>query len=34
LAQGSIGNYRNLPLSPTIAGCFAFVDAKVATAFE
>lgn len=29
-AQGSIGNYRNLPLSPTIAGCFAFADAKVA----
>lgn len=32
--QGSIGNYRNLPLSPTIAGCFAFADAKVAQAFE
>lgn len=28
-AQGSIGNYRNLPLSPTIAGCFAYADAKV-----
>jgi hypothetical protein len=33
-AEGSIGNYRNLPLSPTIAGCFALVDAKVAEAFE
>jgi hypothetical protein len=33
-AQGSIGNYRNLPLSPTIAGCFALADAKVAEAFE
>jgi hypothetical protein len=34
LGQGSIGNYRNLPLSPTIAGCFAFADAKVAEAFQ
>jgi hypothetical protein len=33
-AQGAIGNYRNLPLSPTIAGCFALADAKVAEAFE
>ncbi len=33
-ANGSIGNYRNLPLSPTIAGCFAFADAKVAEAFQ
>jgi hypothetical protein len=33
-AQGSIGNYRNLPLSPTIAGCFALADAKVAEAFQ
>jgi hypothetical protein len=33
-AEGSIGNYRNLPLSPTIAGCFALADAKVAEAFE
>jgi hypothetical protein len=33
-SHGSIGNYRNLPLSPTIAGCFAYVDAKVAQAFE
>ena len=34
IEQGAIGNYRNLPLSPTIAGCFAFADAKVAQAFE
>ncbi len=33
-AQGSIGNYRNLPLSPTIAGCFALADAKVAEVFQ
>ena len=29
-ANGAIGNYRNLPISPTIAGCFAYADAKVA----
>jgi hypothetical protein len=33
-SQGAIGNYRNLPLSPTIAGCFAYADAKVAEALE
>ncbi len=33
-AQGAIGTYRNLPISPTIAGCFAFADAKIAAAFE
>jgi hypothetical protein len=27
--NGAIGNYRNLPLSPTIAGCFALADAKI-----
>lgn len=27
---GAIGAYRDLPISPTIAGCFAFADAKVA----
>jgi hypothetical protein len=32
--NGAIGNYRNLPLSPTIAGCFALADVKVAAAFE
>lgn len=29
-AEGAIGAYRELPVSPTIAGCFAFADAKVA----
>jgi hypothetical protein len=28
--QGALGAYRELPVSPTIAGCFAFADAKVA----
>ena len=28
--QGAIGTYRDLPLSPSIAGCFALADAKVA----
>ena len=32
--NGAIGSYRNLPLSPTIAGCFALADAKVADAFQ
>jgi hypothetical protein len=32
--NGAIGSYRNLPLSPTIAGCFALADAKVAEAFQ
>lgn len=31
--QGAIGTYRDLPISPTIAGCFAFADAKVAALF-
>ncbi len=26
--EGAIGAYRDLPISPTIAGCFAFADAK------
>ena len=30
VAEGAIGTYRDLPISPTIAGCFAFADAKVA----
>jgi hypothetical protein len=29
--EGAIGTYRDLPLSPSIAGCFALADAKVAT---
>ena len=28
--EGAIGAYRELPVSPVIAGCFAFADAKVA----
>ena len=28
--QGALGAYRELPVSPVIAGCFAFADAKVA----
>ncbi len=27
-AQGAIGAYRNSPVLPQLAGCFAFVDAK------
>ena len=29
-SQGAIGAYRELPLNPTIAGCFALADAKIA----
>jgi hypothetical protein len=29
-AEGAMGTYRELPISPTIAGCFALADAKVA----
>jgi hypothetical protein len=32
-AEGAIGSYRNLPISPEIAGCVAVVDAKMADAF-
>jgi hypothetical protein len=28
--QGAIGTYRELPLNPSIAGCFALADAKIA----
>ena len=28
--EGALGAYRELPVSPVIAGCFAFADAKVA----
>lgn len=27
--EGALGAYRDLPISPTIAGCFALADAKV-----
>jgi hypothetical protein len=26
--EGALGTYRELPLNPTIAGCFAYADAK------
>lgn len=29
--QGALGAYRELPVSPVIAGCFAFTDAKIAS---
>jgi hypothetical protein len=29
-AEGAIGAYRELPLNPTVAGCFALADATVA----
>lgn len=32
--QGAIGTYAELPLSASLAGCFAFADAKVAEAFS
>ena len=28
--QGAIGAYRELPLNPSIVGCFALADAKIA----
>ena len=28
-SQGAIGAYRELPLNPSIAGCFALADAKI-----
>jgi hypothetical protein len=31
--EGALGSYRNLPISPEIAGCVAVIDAKVADAF-
>ena len=31
--EGALGAYRDLPISPTIAGCFALADAKIADAF-
>lgn len=29
--QGALGAYRDLPISPTLAGCFAYADAKIAS---
>ena len=31
--EGALGAYRELPISPVIAGCVAVVDAKAADAF-
>lgn len=33
-ANGAIGAYRELPVSPTLVGCFALADAKVSQAFQ
>lgn len=33
-AEGAIGSYKELPISPEIAGCVAVVNAKVANAFS
>jgi hypothetical protein len=33
-SQGAIGTYAELPFNPSLAGCFAFADAKVAEAFS
>lgn len=30
VSQGALGAYRELPVSPVIAGCFALADAKLA----
>jgi hypothetical protein len=32
-ANGALGSYRDLPINPSIAGCVAIADAKVANAF-
>ena len=32
-AQGAIGAYRNSPVLPQLAGCFAYVDAKTVEMF-
>ncbi|MFN4142453.1 hypothetical protein [Aestuariivirga sp.] len=29
--EGALGVYRDLPISPVIAGCFGYADAKVAS---
>jgi hypothetical protein len=33
-AQGAIGTYSELPFNASLAGCFAFADAKVAETFS
>jgi hypothetical protein len=32
-AEGALGSYRELPISPEIAGCVAVIDAKMANVF-
>ena len=33
MSQGAIGTYRELPVAASLAGCFAFADAKIADIF-
>ena len=33
MAQGALGTYGELPFSPQVAGCFAYVDAKAMELF-
>lgn len=33
-SQGAIGTYAELPFNPSLAGCFAFADAKVSEVFS
>lgn len=33
VSEGALGTYRDLPISPVIAGCVAVVDAKASEAF-
>ena len=33
MSQGAIGTYRELPVAASLAGCFAFADAKIADFF-
>jgi hypothetical protein len=34
MEQGAMGAYRDLPVSPELAGCFAYADAKMAELFS
>ena len=33
MSQGAIGTYSELPVAASLAGCFAFADAKIADIF-
>jgi hypothetical protein len=33
-AQGAIGTYAELPFNPSLAGCFAYADAKISEVFS